>query len=56
MVGRYNSLFALDDRIFDNDPDSGSGTETETGRKTGIKQILKKWKTAGVDRLVVNFL
>ena len=56
MVGRYNSLFALDSRIFDNDPGPGSGTENEVGTKTGIKEMFAKWKTAGVDRLVANFL
>ncbi len=38
MVGRYNSLFALDDRISE------------------VKEMLKKWKAAGADRLVVNLL
>ena len=48
MVGRYNSLFALDDRIFANDPGSGIGMKT--------KEILTKWKAVGADRLVVNLL
>lgn len=56
MVGRYNSLFAMDSRIFEDDPGSGSGIENEVGMKTGIKEMFQKWKTAGTDRLVVNFL
>ena len=48
MVGRHNSLFALDDRIFANDPGSGIGMKT--------KEILTKWKAAGADRLVVKLL
>ena len=54
MVGRYNSLFALDGRIFDNNP--GSGTENEDGMNTEIKEMLTKWKAVGADRLVVNLL
>lgn len=50
MIGRYNSLFGLDDRIFENA--SESGTESELRRE----ETLKKWKKAGVDRLVVNLL
>lgn len=56
MVGRYNSLFALDDRIFANAPGSGIGAENEIGTKTEMKEILTKWKSAGADRLVVNLL
>ena len=54
MIGRYNSLFALDSRIFEDG--SGSGTGTEIGTKIKTEEILKKWKKAGVDRLVVNLL
>ena len=50
MIGRYNSLFALDSRIFEDG--SGSGTGTEIGTKIKTEEILKKWKKAGVDRLV----
>ena len=56
MVGRYNSLFAMDGRIFEDDPGSGSGIENEVGMKTGIKEMFQKWKIAGADRLVVNLL
>lgn len=35
---------------------SGSGTGTEIGTKIKTEEILKKWKKAGVDRLVVNLL
>lgn len=56
MVGRYNSLFALDGRIFEDDPGFESGIENEVGIKTGIKEMVQKWKTAGTDRLVVNLL
>ena len=56
MVGRYNSLFALDSRIFEDDPGFESGIENEVGMKTGIKEMVQKWKTAGTDRLVVNLL
>ena len=56
MVGRYNSLFALDGRIFEDDPGFESGIENEVGMKTGIKEMVQKWKTAGTDRLVVNLL
>ena len=54
MIGRYNSLFALDSRIFEDG--SGSGTGTEIGTKIKTEKILKEWKKAGVDRLVVNLL
>ena len=54
MIGRYNSLFALDSRIFEDG--SGSGTGTEIGTKIKTEEILKKWKKAGMDRLVVNLL
>lgn len=56
MVGRYNSLFALDDRIFKRDFGVETGTGTEIGTKIKTEEMLKKWKKAGVDRLVVNLL
>lgn len=42
MIGRYNSLFALDSRIFEDG--SGSGTGTEIGTKIKTEKILKEWK------------
>ena len=54
MIGRYNSLFALDSRIFEDG--SGSGTGTEIGTKIKTEKILKEWKKAGVYRLEVTLL
>ena len=45
MIGRYNSLFALDSRIFEDG--SGSGTGTEIGTKIKTEKILKEWKKSG---------
>ena len=41
MIGRYNSLFALDSRIFEDG--SGSGTGTEIGTKIKQKNT-EEWK------------